>query len=479
MFEGIDTLEILKNGLPKGENPQEITIVGSGISGLIAGKLLSDAGHDVTILEAQHRPGGRIFTQHLECGRFTEMGAMRFSTKHLHAVEIIRQFDLNTSLFPLKKKQLYLNNKLLDLENALPREVGFDVTDNENIPPTEILKKLFNPVYRYFDREDSDEVEAWNEMLNRYNGLSILDFFKENDLSEGLIAFISLLNNIEGRLGFNFAEWAEYVRQDAFGDNLFYLTDGAESLIHALAKPLLDRIKFGCVVTEINQSLTRATVNYLSAGKMHQISTDQVLMAIPPIVLRRIPVEGFDNKKMSAIRAAYHGRAAKVFLQYNKRWWEDRGFGSGGGMTITDLSCRNIVFTVAGQGWDNSRGVIIGSYTWEADSMVLSCIHDQDRVQKIMEDVAEIYPESRQYFEFGISYDWASDRWAGGVGGLFRPHEMTSAHYRNLLRPVSRVWNCGDTYDRRHRRWIEGAIRSAVKNAFAVNMNMKELPWLD
>ena len=41
---------------------KRVAILGAGISGLVAGQELVKAGHDVTILEAQLRPGGRVHT---------------------------------------------------------------------------------------------------------------------------------------------------------------------------------------------------------------------------------------------------------------------------------------------------------------------------------------------------------------------------------------------------------------------------------
>ena len=68
-FEDSDYEELLnisRNGLAKTAKPKIVVIVGAGISGLTAAKLLKDAGHQVVILM-----GGQIRNYKLHCGIFS------------------------------------------------------------------------------------------------------------------------------------------------------------------------------------------------------------------------------------------------------------------------------------------------------------------------------------------------------------------------------------------------------------------------
>ena len=63
----------------------EVLILGAGMAGLVAGHELSvKLGHDVTILEARTRPGGRVHTlrEPFSDGLYAEAGAARIPDNH-------------------------------------------------------------------------------------------------------------------------------------------------------------------------------------------------------------------------------------------------------------------------------------------------------------------------------------------------------------------------------------------------------------
>jgi monoamine oxidase len=57
---------------------------------------------------------------------------------------------------------------------------------------------------------------------------------------------------------------------------------------------------------------------------------------------------------------------------------------------------------------------------------------------------------------------------------------MSGTFYEDIIRPSGHVWFANDACDRRHRRWVEGSLRAAIKNAYAIHSALRnELPWKD
>ena len=89
-----------------GAAPKKIIIIGAGIAGLSAGYELTQLGHQVTILEARARPGGRIQTlrEPFADGLHAEAGAARISDSHDLVLKYVKLFGL--PLEPMYPSQL-------------------------------------------------------------------------------------------------------------------------------------------------------------------------------------------------------------------------------------------------------------------------------------------------------------------------------------------------------------------------------------
>ena len=75
---------------------RKVLVLGAGMAGLVAAYELTQLGHDVTVVEARTRPGGRVHTlrEPFSDGLYAEAGAARIPDTHELTLKYVKTFDL-------------------------------------------------------------------------------------------------------------------------------------------------------------------------------------------------------------------------------------------------------------------------------------------------------------------------------------------------------------------------------------------------
>jgi monoamine oxidase len=440
-----------------------VLILGAGLSGLAAGYELAQAGHNVTILEGQRRPGGRVLTlrRPFSDGMYVEAGAGRIPPNHAWTLTYARRFGLSTepfapaSLAPV----LYTGRKPIPVtpETDLRQYFDFSAEEKRLGIPGMLQKYVIGPAQEVAAAGDMTAPGWPPASLRQFDRGTFADFIRSRGASPAAVQFLQLgAYPMEAS-----ALFILRVLATTEFKNLTKIKGGNELLPAAIAARLAGRIVYGARVVRIEQDAKGARVIFEQNGLQQSVQSDAIICTIPFGVLRTIEVHPrFTSLKHQAMEQLRYAPVVKVALQTNSRYWQQQGLS---GFAEMDNSTE-----IWSPGWDRpSRSGILQLYQEGERALQLDQMSEDARLNFAAEFVGRVFPGLQTDPERSVSFSWQQNEWARGAYSELRPGQVF-AFSPVLASREGRIHFAGE-HTSAEPGWMQGALASGYRAAREVN----------
>jgi monoamine oxidase len=452
--------------------PKRVIVVGAGLAGLCAAYELGALGHDVTVLEAQTRPGGRVQTLRdpFDDGLFAEAGASRIPISHDLTLGYVRKFDLTPVPFePAGVPSIrYAYGQRSRILPGAPFEWPSGILlDQKRLTPAEIRRRYIAPL---IDEITDPFSTAWvPESLRKYDRVTRDEYLRAQGVSKAALHMMNLGYTPVAR----FRSFLDVLHENAVdlelrrrtgiqNEQFLKIDGGNDRLPRAFADRLVGRINYGCAVQRIQHDARGVRVSFRTSESVESSEAGYVVCAVPFSTLRSVAFSpALSREKRSVIDALPYESVTRIYLQSRDRYWLGEGL-SGFGETDHPMEIWDSTY-----GQPGTRGILM-SYNRGPKARELGRESEAAQLRFGLRTIEQVYPGIRKNYERGFVKVWDRDPWARGAVAYLLPGQVSSLQ-PHIAHPEGRIHFAGE-HASSLRGWMQGALESGRRVATEIDI---------
>lgn len=453
------------NGQVDGEVDRQVdvVIVGAGFAGLTAARDLVELGHDVLVLEARDRVGGRSSTATL-AGVPIDLGASFVGPTQDQVLKLAADFGcVTTPVFDDGGHLLRWQGKLRRFNGTIPRMPLRHLLNLARVrwQFTRLTRAV--PVSEPWAAREAEPLDA----------ISLADWLASVRADAATRALMAILTRVVWGCEPDELSMLQAVRYTKAAGGLDRMLDtgggaqqdrfpgGTQQIALRMADELGDVVHTGTTVRRVDRhDDARVTVSFDDAGAGGRVRASRVIVAVPPE--HRAGIEftpALPSQYDELTRHWPQGNLGKAYAVYEKPFWREQGLS---GQAMSDQGPVFLTFDFSPDA--DGPGILLGF----ADSRTFDSLSPEQRREAALSCFAALFGEAARHPVEYVDHRWSAEPFAPGGPTAAVPPQSWTRFGPWLRAPIGPIhWAGTETADE-WTGYLDGAVRSGHRAAAEV-----------
>lgn len=437
------------------------------MAGLTAAYELKQAGHDVVLLEADTRAGGRVRTLRAPFseGLYAESGATLLPSNHTQVVDYAKHFGLSMRPIPSHSfnRSYVMDGTPVAVEDAARHVDGLTAEERE-MGLAGMRVEYLMPLIT--DLPEVSEVDWPTPDVLPYDASTFGDLIREQGASDAAVEMLRMGYYDVWGDGVEDASALYLLKQNRLlaARDLYTVDGGSDRLTDAMASALSPELRYGAAVRRIEQDSDAVRAVYGKPGREHVVRGDRLVCTVPFSVLRTMEIDPpLDGLQKDAIDTLPYTDVVRVYVQVRR----DENHPSPGIWSPTNGPMEVLREAVYSR---TDTRTIYSAFMSGEQARRMAEYASGERVDWLVEQIEGIAPGFHAAVEGGASVAWSEEPWARGAYAWYRPGQV-ERYSGGLATPHGRVHFAGE-HTSSYEGWLLGAIVSGLRAAKEVHTSV-------